>query len=64
MFRKVGDIAELLHTFGVNLRYLGEVASKVENPRVRIILEREAIIRSGRRILNRYMRSVTILHLS
>jgi hypothetical protein len=64
MFRKVADVSELMHTFGLNLRYLGEVASKVENVRVRVILEREALIRSAKRVLNRHMRSCTVLHLS
>ena len=64
IFRKFPDVKGLLHLFGINLRYLGEVADQVEVEGVKIILERDGIARAARRVMNGYMNSTSNFHIS
>jgi protein TIF31 len=53
-------LKELLHSNGINMRYLGYLADQVqENKKVayfRYLLEREVVIRCSKHILNQYIR--------
>lgn len=49
-------ISEKFHQYGVNMRYLGYVYSKVENVQIRLALERQIVCKSAKHVFRQAMR--------
>lgn len=61
-----GSVAEIFHTHGVNMRYLGRVIAKIdfkEHPHLKILLERVTLVKTLKHIFREIMRECLPIHL-
>ena len=61
------SLSELLHRFGINLRYLGKVCESLvqeEHRHIRLMLERFVAVRAAKHVFNQLLRGSSGLHLA
>ena len=61
------SLSELLHRFGINLRYLGKICESLvqeEHRHIRWTLERFVAVRAAKHIFNQVLRTTSDLHLA